>query len=65
VSRAGAGRAAANKVLDVRICISVKVGLATQKVMTAEFIGADVGSRWAWAASEINAAATPLVVIGM
>jgi hypothetical protein len=47
------------------MCNSMKVGFAAHKVMAAEFIGVYVGLRWAWAASEDSADATPQVVVGM
>jgi hypothetical protein len=43
------------------MCNSVKVGFVAQKVMATEFIGVDVGMRWAWATSDYSATATPLV----
>ena len=45
------------------MCNPVKSGFATQKLMAAELIGADIGSEWACATCAISAAATPLVVV--
>ena len=40
----GAGIDAAEYIPDILMCVAVKSGLALQKVMAAQFLGADDGS---------------------
>jgi len=47
------------------MCMLVKSTLARQKAMAAEFRGAKEGSESACWASDMRAAVTPVVVVGM
>ena len=61
----GEGKATADIRPEVRMCRLVKSTLARQKAMAAEFRGAKEGSESASWASDMRAAITLVVVVGM
>jgi len=63
-ARARSGSATADWAPGVLMCVALKSGFAMERLMAAKFMGADIGSWWAWAFCEAKAAATPLVVSG-
>ena len=62
--RHGGGNVAAKCIPEILMRVAVKSGFALHNVMEAEFVGADEGSWWVWAAWEARSVATPLQVFG-